>query len=118
MGGVILPSPNPVIGQFEKENGIPKGTVIEAIRQNGASSYWSKLERGEVHPTEFEAGFSKELEDVAGRKCKTEGLVNFIESKLENPIQDTIDTIDRLKKLNIPVALLTNNWFIENGQTN
>ena len=26
MGGVILPSPNPIIGQFEKENGIPKGT--------------------------------------------------------------------------------------------
>ena len=45
-----------------------------------------------------------------------QGLVNFIESKLSNPIQDTIDTIDTLKKLNIPVALLTNNWFIENGK--
>ena len=90
-------------------------SVIEAIRQNGSSSYWSKLERGEVLPSEFEAGFSKELEEVAGQECKTEGLVNFIESKLANPIQDTIDTIDSLKKLNIPVALLTNNWFIENG---
>ena len=39
-----------------------------------------------------------------------------MESKLSNPIQDTIDTIDSLKKLNIPVALLTNNWFIEDGK--
>ena len=48
--------------------------MIEAIRQNGSSSYWSKLERGEVLPSEFEAGFSKELEEVAGQECKTEGL--------------------------------------------
>ena len=26
MGGVILPSPNPAIFKFEKENKIPKGT--------------------------------------------------------------------------------------------
>ena len=48
-------------------------SVIEAIRQNGSSSYWSKLERGEVLPSEFESGFCKELEEVAGRQCKTEG---------------------------------------------
>ena len=48
--------------------------MIEAIRQNGSSSYWSKLERGEVLPSEFEAGFSKELKEVAGQECKTEGL--------------------------------------------
>ena len=56
------------------------------------------------------------------RKLKSkkpfQGLVNFIESKLSNPIQDTMDTIDSLKKLNIPVALLTNNWYIENGKSN
>ena len=48
-------------------------SVIEAIRQNGSSSYWSKLERGEVLPSEFEAGFAKELEEVAGQECKTVG---------------------------------------------
>ena len=47
--------------------------MIEAIRQNGSSSYWSKLERGEVLPSEFEAGFAKELEEVAGQECKTVG---------------------------------------------
>ena len=44
-------------------------------------------------------------------------MVDFIEHKLAEPISDTIEAIDSLKQLNIPVALLTNNWFVEEGTT-
>ena len=42
-------------------------------------------------------------------------MVDFIETQLAEPISDTIEAIDSLKELNIPVALLTNNWFVEEG---
>ena len=42
-------------------------------------------------------------------------MVDFIETQLAEPISDTIEAIDSLKALNIPVALLTNNWFVEEG---
>lgn len=44
-------------------------------------------------------------------------MVDFIEHQLAEPISDTIEAIDSLKQLNIPVALLTNNWFVEEGTT-
>ena len=42
-------------------------------------------------------------------------MIDFIETELAHPIGDTIEAIDALKELNIPTALLTNNWYIDEG---
>ena len=109
--------------------------MIRAISENGDESNWCKLERGELIPEDFEKHFALELEKICGQPCRnrvstdqisvflsqsklkkrTSGLVDFIERELSVPIEDTLETIESLKKLNIPIALLTNNWFIEKG---
>ena len=64
----------------------------------------------------YAAGFAAELEEVCGQPCSTSGMIDFIEAELANPIGDTIEAIDALKELNIPTALLTNNWYVEEGK--
>ena len=91
--------------------------MLKTLAQNGNDSNWCKLERGELTPAEFETEFSKELSDFLGSEVNVSGLVSFIDSELSTPIQDTIEAINRLNELKIPVALLTNNWKTDNNET-
>ena len=40
-----------------------------------------------------------------------------MESEISSPISDTVDVINKLNELNIPTALLTNNWKTNDGDT-
>ena len=91
--------------------------MLKTLKKNGNDSNWCRLERGELTPLAFEKEFSKELSEFLGSQVSAAGLVSCIDAELGIPIQDTLDVINRLNDLKIPVALLTNNWITEKGIT-
>jgi acyl-CoA dehydrogenase family protein 10 len=90
---------------------------VKCLIQNGEDSAFSAFERGELLPKEFEVAFGKELSEFTGQKVDVSGFVDFLESKITEPIPDAMEAIQTLKKLDYKIGILTNNWKTENGES-
>lgn len=50
--------------EWENENGIPAGTIGQAIKTGGNNNSWSKYMRGELGPEEFVEAFSRDCSQI------------------------------------------------------
>lgn len=51
---------------YEEQHGLPRGTILEVIREGGADGSWSKLECGEYNLHQFGKKFSEECSNKVG----------------------------------------------------
>ena len=121
VGGVVVPSPFPVFSSFERERGLPAGSVVHTIKETGGAGAWARLERGELSVGEFGRPFSEEYKSATGRDVPAEVFTELLESfrvgrqVTVRPIM--LEAIERLHRHGVKTGLLTNNFRYDDGGT-
>ena len=123
MGGVLIPSPFPLIAEFEKNHDLVVGSVNATIRHYGRQGSFGCLERGEITLEKFCQPFAEEYSKLNGITVTKEqiwDLAKFL-GGLNGPglapYKEMIATINKLRESGIKTAVLTNNFKFENGDT-
>ena len=121
LGGVVVPSPQPIFDKFEQKHNLEPGSLVKTIKVKGEHGAFSKLERGQLAIEEFCEPFRKEYAEVTGVELTLEQSREFIGclsdfTKL-NPHPDIVESIKWLKSRGVKVAILTNNFRWLNGET-
>ena len=123
LGGVIIPSPLPLIAEFEKKHGLLVGSVNATIRHFGGKGSFARLERGELTLEDFCQPFAEEyssFNSVSVSKERMWDLARYL-AGLEGPglipFKEMINVIERLNRNGIKTAVLTNNFKFNNGTT-
>lgn len=115
LGGVVLGSPLHAIAAYEREHGIPAGSVNRTVRDTGPGGAWSRLERGELDLPTFAAAFEKECEQ-AGFFLDALGMfARMAEVTRERP--EMLEAIRRIRARGLRAAALTNNWALDGEPT-
>lgn len=121
LGGVVVPSPQPIFDRFEEKHELTKGSLVQTIKVKGDQGAFGKLERGDISIEEFSEPFRKEYKEITSAELTQEQTVEFIKSLCDftklSPDPAIIDCIQWLKGKGIKVAILTNNFRWDNGDT-
>lgn len=114
-GGVLT---GPVLDgfrQFEQEEGLPEGMVLEALvaayREGRGDSPIATFERGEISMREFEELLVTELAS-RGHDISPERLVPRLFEGLR-PAGPMWDVVAQVRAAGIPTGLLSNSWGTE-----
>lgn len=121
LGGVVVPSPQPIFDKFEEKHKLQKGSLVKTIKVKGDQGAFGKMERGEISIEEFSEPFQKEYVEVNSGELTLEQTQEFIKclsdfTKL-SPHPAVTNCIQWLKSKGIKVAILTNNFRWDNGDT-
>lgn len=122
IGGVVIPSPFPLIERFERNHRLPIGSINATIKHYGQDGAFKKLERGEITLEGFCVPFSTEYSEFNSIVLSPEqvwGLargLGGLDVTLK-PFKEVVDLMSRLKKAGIKVAIITNNFKFDDGKT-
>ena len=115
IGGVVVGSPLDAIARYERDEGIPPGSINRIVIGSGARGAWSRLERGELRLPDFFVAFDAECSD-AGCRISAEKLMTLVaESIVPRPAM--LEAIARIRARGLRTAAVTNNWITEDEGT-
>ncbi len=115
LGGVVLGSPLHAIAAYEREHGIPAGSVNRMVRDTGPAGAWSRLERGELGLPDFAAVFERECKQAGFSLDARAMFARMAEATRERP--EMLEAIRRIRARGLRAAALTNNWALEGEPT-
>ncbi|XP_019850051.1 PREDICTED: acyl-CoA dehydrogenase family member 10 [Amphimedon queenslandica] len=122
IGGVVIPSPFPLIERFERNHRLPIGSINATIKHYGHDGAFKKLERGEITLEGFCVPFSTEYSEFNSIMLSPEkvwGLargLGGLDVTLK-PFKEVVGLMSQLKKAGIKVAIITNNFKFDDGKT-
>ena len=120
LGGVVVPSPQPIFDRFEEEHGLKHGSLIRTIKTAGEDGAFCKLERGDLTVEGVAEPFAADYNRMMGVKISIELVQTFMRQLADftklTPHSEVIRVIERLQSKGIKVAILTNNFLFDNGQ--
>jgi putative hydrolase of the HAD superfamily len=108
MGGVVMESPLHAIARYERECGLPPGSINRAIAEAGEGGAWARLERGELTAATFRAPFEA---DCRARGVEVDGgaiMAAIAAAGVPRPAM--LEAIRRIRAHGLRVGALTNNW--------
>ena len=108
LGGVVFPSPFEAFDAYDRDAGLPVGSVRGVIRTSSESGAWAALELGELPLPEFYAQLETEAA-AAGFRLDAAKLMTTIANGL-GPRPAMAVAIRRIREANLRTAALTNNW--------
>lgn len=121
LGGVVVPSPQPIFDRFEEKHGLTKGSLVKTIKVKGDRGAFGKLERGEISIENFPEPFRNDYKEITSVELTLEQMQEFIKSLSDftklSPDSAIIECIQWLKNKGVKVAILTNNFRWDNGDT-
>jgi acyl-CoA dehydrogenase family protein 10 len=122
VGGVVVPSPFPLIDQFEIRENLSAGSINQTIRHYGAEGSFRKLERGELTLESFCRPFSVEYSELHGVAITPEqvwGLAKGLGGLDKDlvPYKEVMDLMVKLKSAGIKIGVVTNNFKFDDGRT-
>jgi putative hydrolase of the HAD superfamily len=115
LGGVVFPSPFDAFDEYDRGNGLTKGTVRALIRGSSEEGAWAALERGELTIDEFAVALEAEA-DGAGFRLDAGKLMALIGSGL-GPRPEMVRAIECIRTHGLRTAALTNNWADSGNRT-
>lgn len=114
-GGVLTSSAGQAFRAFERETGLPKGTVIEIIveayRRGEATNPIVRFERGESTPGEFATSFAEALAE-RGHDLDLEGLHLRMFSDTTR-VTAMWRLVARARAAGVATGLLSNSWGVD-----
>ena len=113
LGGVILTSPFPVFSHFERQHKLPDGAILSLIKQGGDRGAWAALERGDMDVDTFTRAFAAEARQ-AGIALDAAGLLHTLGEQVRIE-QAMLNTAKKIRRQNLRVGVITNNWDPGNG---
>lgn len=118
MGGVIIPTPVPLVQAFAVKNNLNPKQMDDLLFKGGDESLWGQLECGLINTKVFGELLTKRSSELFGRECKDEIISKMIiDQKYYQPYPEMMSAIQTLKNHGIKTALLTNNFLLENGES-
>ena len=118
MGGVIIPSPVPLVGAFAKKNHLNPKEMDKLLFEGGDSSLWGKLECGDINNKVFGEMLSQRSKELFGKEFQDEIIAKMIvDQKYYTPYPEMMSAIKKLKANGFKTGLLTNNFLLENGSS-
>lgn len=114
LGGVVMGSPLHAITRYENDHGLPAGAVNRVVVESGDRGAWSRLERGELTVEAFFSPFETDCR-ACGVELSGEKLMAYI-AEAGVPRPRMIEAIRRIRRRELRVGALTNNWVRE-GQS-
>lgn len=122
IGGVVIPSPFPLIAQFETRHDLPPGSVNKTIRYYGVDGAFAKLEKGEITLEQFCRPFSEEFSRLHGIILNKEQVWDLARglgglSVSLTPYKEVLNLMKDLKASGVKIAVITNNFKFDNGTT-
>ena len=121
LGGVVVPSPQPIFDRFEDEHHLKRGSLVATIKTKGDDGAFAKMEKGVLTVEGFVEPFTRDYEEVTGVAISKELVQEFIKQLADftklTPNQAVLNMFQRLQSQGIKVAILTNNFVYDNGHT-
>src|SRR5262245_50170433 len=111
IGGVVVGSPLHAIAAYERDHGIPAGSINRIVVAAGAAGGWSRLERGELTLEEFYPVFERDCETAGCRISARVLMTRVAASTVVRPAM--LDAIRRIRARGVLAGALTNNWLTE-----
>lgn len=111
LGGVVVGSPLHAIAAYERELGIPPGSVNRVVMETGATGAWARLERGELTLEPFYEAFDRECA-AAGCALSARTLMARVAAATA-PCPAMLTAIRRIRDRGLRAAAVTNNWIAE-----
>jgi putative hydrolase of the HAD superfamily len=108
LGGVVMGSPLHAIAGYERELGIPAGSVNRLVVATGAAGAWSRLERGELRLDEFYPAFDAECA-AAGHPLCARTMMERI-ARAAQPRPRMLAAVRAIRTRGLRTSALTNNW--------
>jgi putative hydrolase of the HAD superfamily len=104
-GGVITTSPLEAFSAYERERGLPDGTIRRINSTNPDANAWARYERREVDEPGFVALFEAEAEAL-GARVDARDVLGLLRGDLRPAM---VSALHRLHAAGLRLALLTNN---------
>ena len=108
LGGVVFPSPFDAFDAYDRDAGLPAGSVRGVIKASSESGAWAALERGELALPDFHSQLEAEA-TAAGFPLDAAKLMTTI-ARGFGPWPAMAVAIRRIREANLRTAALTNNW--------
>ncbi|XP_041926191.1 acyl-CoA dehydrogenase family member 10-like [Alosa sapidissima] len=116
MYGVLIPSPMPKAKEWEERNGVPPGTIGQAVRMGGEASIWKRFMRGELGVEEFLKAFNKECSTIAGcAVCMDSFLEALTSGGMRQPLPGMMEAVENIRASGLKTAVLSNNFLLPDG---
>ncbi|XP_055780739.1 acyl-CoA dehydrogenase family member 10-like isoform X2 [Salvelinus fontinalis] len=116
MYGVLIPSPVKLATVFERQNGVPLGTLGKAIRTGGEVNAWKRFMRGEIGAEEFVEAFSRQCSEIAGCPVPIGSFLSDLTSgPMTRPLPFMMEAILCARSRGLKTAVLSNNFLQLNG---
>ncbi|MBN3296070.1 ACD10 dehydrogenase, partial [Amia calva] len=104
--------------EWELRHGVPAGTIIKAIRAGGENSAWMKYMRGELSAAQFVDAFGKECTAIAGHSVPASSFLSDLTmGPMAQQLPAMTEAIRRIRAEGLKTALLSNNFFLQGGDT-
>jgi putative hydrolase of the HAD superfamily len=113
LGGVVFDSPFEHFDVYERESGLPAGSVRAVIARSSQGGAWAALERGELTMSEFCAALDTEAAE-AGHAIDAASIMGMIGRGI-GPKPAMVEAIERIRARGLRTAALTNNWANGDG---
>ncbi|XP_066510263.1 acyl-CoA dehydrogenase family member 10-like [Hoplias malabaricus] len=118
MFGVLIPSPLPKATEWEDKNGVPRGTIGQAIRTGGDGNTWRKYMRGELGPEEFVEAFSRDCSRIVGFEVHIGSFHSALSSaSMSRPVAVMMEAVKCARTEGLKTAVLSNNFLLPEGKT-
>lgn len=108
-GGVILTSPFEAFARYERQLGIPEGSIRKINATNPDTNAWALLERSDVSLDQFAALFEGEAREILGSdgsKISGHRVIELLAGEIRPQM---VEALHRCRKAGFPIACLTNN---------
>lgn len=104
LGGVLLTSPFEAIERYERERGVPPGTIRRINSADPHTNAWAQLERGEVDMETFAALFEAE----ARSHGVDVGAFDVLALLFGDVRPQMVAAVDRLREAGLRVGIVSN----------
>ncbi|KAG9261668.1 acyl-CoA dehydrogenase family member 10 [Astyanax mexicanus] len=118
MFGVLIPSPLPKATEWEDKNGVPHGTIGQAIRTGGDGNTWRKYMRGELGTEEFLEAFSRDCSKIVGFDVDIGSFHSALTSaSMAQPLSVMLEAVQCVRAEGLKTAVLSNNFLLPGGKS-
>lgn len=118
MGGVMIPSPIPLIQKFAIKHKLSPAQMDDLLFKGGDKSLWGRLECGEFTAEEFPSYLSERSMKLFSKSLPDEIITPMINvTEFSKPHPEMVSAVKELRAVGIKTALLTNNIFIKDNES-
>ncbi|XP_057314737.1 acyl-CoA dehydrogenase family member 10-like isoform X2 [Hydractinia symbiolongicarpus] len=118
MGGVMIPSPVPLIQKFAIKHKLSPAQMDDLLFKGGDKSLWGRLECGEFTAEEFPSYLSERSMKLFSKSLPDEIITPMINvTEFSKPRPEMVSAVKELRAVGIKTALLTNNILIKDNES-